>query len=132
MELTSHPSVKPLILVVDDNRDAVTLLERLLQLKGYAVHTCFNGQTALEAAERLRPAGILLDLAMPDMDGFTVCRFIRAQSWGTNMLIIALSGYSSRLDQQRSQEVGFDRHLVKPVDFGTLTGLLTERLLPNR
>lgn len=128
MNLIPHQSAEPLILVVDDNQDAVTLLERLLQIKGYSVHTCYNGQAALEAAERLRPAGILLDLAMPDMDGFTVCRLIRAQPWGAQMLLIALSGYSSEADRQRSQEAGFDRHLTKPVDFAALIELLKEQL----
>ena len=122
----------PLILLVDDNRDATLLLERLLQLKGYSTHTCHNGQAGLEAAERLRPAAVLLDLSMPDLDGYAVCRLIRAQAWGQSMLLIAVSGYSSAADQQRSSEAGFDKHLVKPVDFGLLMGLLPEQLATIR
>ena len=124
----SDTSAEKLILVVDDSQDAVLLLQRLLQLKGYAVHTCFDGRTGLEAAERLRPGGILLDLAMPDMDGFAVCQAIRTQPWGTHMLLIALSGYSSDVDRHRSQQAGFDLHLTKPVDFALLIRLLGERL----
>ncbi|WP_018622196.1 response regulator [Spirosoma luteum] len=122
---------KPLILIVDDNRDATLLLGRLLELSGYTVHTCNDGQAGLEAAEQLRPVGVLLDLAMPGLDGYAVCRLIRAQPWGERMLLIAVSGYSSETDQQRSYEAGFDWHLVKPVHFDTLTGLLLERLPPQ-
>jgi CheY-like chemotaxis protein len=129
----NNPPVKdPLILLVDDNQDATLLMERLLQLKGFLVHTCTNGQAGLEAAERLRPVAVLLDLSMPDLDGYTVCRLIRAQAWGESMLLIAVSGYSSAADQQRSYEAGFDKHLVKPADFGLLTSLLTERLSTTR
>jgi CheY-like chemotaxis protein len=127
------PSAKdPLILLVDDNQDATLLMERLLQLKGFLVHTCRNGQAGLAAAERLRPVAVLLDLSMPDLDGYTVCRLIRAQAWGESMLLIAVSGYSSAADQQRSYEAGFDKHLIKPADFGLLTRLLTERLSTTR
>ena len=118
-----------LLLVVDDNQDAVTILQRLLQLKGYTVHTRLNGQTGLEAAEQLQPDGILLDLAMPGMDGFSLCRAIRAQSWGAKLLIIALSGYSSMADHQQSQAAGFDLHLTKPVDLVTLIHWLDERMV---
>lgn len=118
-----------LLLVVDDNQDAVTILQRLLQLKGYTVHTRLNGQTGLEAAEQLQPDGILLDLAMPGMDGFSLCRAIRAQPWGAKLLIIALSGYSSMADHQRSQAAGFDLHLTKPVDLVTLIHWLDERMV---
>jgi len=116
------------LLVVDDNRDAVTILQRLLQLKGYAVQSCFDGPAGLAVAERLQPDGILLDLAMPGMDGFSLCQAIRARPWGARLLLIALSGYSSMADQQRSQAAGFDLHLTKPVDFAALTRLLNERL----
>lgn len=117
------------LLVVDDNRDAVTVLQRLLQLKGYRVHSCFDGLTGLAAAERLQPDALLLDLAMPGLDGFSLCQAIRVQPWGEQLLIIALSGYSSLADQQRSQAAGFDLHLTKPVDLVTLTHWLDERLV---
>lgn len=119
-------------MLVDDNRDATLLMERLLQLKGYSVHAYHDGQAGLEAAERLRPDAVLLDLSMPDPDGYAVCRLIRSQPWGKSMLVIAVSGYGSEKDQQRSYEVGFDRHLIKPVDFGALLKLLAERLPTTR
>ncbi len=117
-----------LILIVEDNRDAAVLLSRMLQLKGYITHTCYDGQSGLKAAELLRPSVVLLDLAMPDMDGFAVCQSIRAEPWGARMLVIAQSGYSSAADQQRSQDAGFDQHLTKPLDFEMLTRLLEEWL----
>ncbi len=83
---------EPLILIVDDNRDAALLLGRMLQLKRYAIHTCHNGPSGLEAAERPRPSVVLLDLAMPDLDDYAVCRAIRAEPWGAHLLIIAQSG----------------------------------------
>ena len=117
-----------LILLVDDNPNALLLMERILQLKGYRVQACHSGAEALAAADRLRPAVVVLDLAMPGMDGYSVCRSIRAQAWGKPMHLIALSGYSSADDQRLSQQAGFDVHLIKPVDWGQLTSLLDQAL----
>ena len=117
-----------LILLVDDNTDALLLMERILQLKGYSVRACYNGEEALAAADRWRPAVVILDLAMPDRDGYSVCRLIRAHEWGKRMHLIALSGYSSADDQQLSQHAGFDAHLIKPVDWAKLIQLLDQAL----
>ena len=130
MNETNTIPAERLILLVDDNRDAARLLGRMLQLKKYAVHTCYDGPSGLEAAERLRPPVVLLDLAMPDLDGYAVCRAIRAEPWGAQLLIIAQSGYGSAADQQRSKEAGFDAHFTKPVDFAALLVMLEKRLNP--
>ncbi|GAB4039099.1 response regulator [Spirosoma gilvum] len=121
-------AIERLILIVDDNRDAARLLARMLELKGYSIYVCYDGPSGLQAAQQLRPWAVLLDLAMPDMDGFAVCRAIREEPWGKELLVIAQSGYSSAADLQRSQEAGFDRHLTKPVDFVALLSLLEQRL----
>ncbi len=121
-------SLERLVLVVDDNRDAARLLGRLLELNGYTVHLCHDGPSGLAAAQRLRPSAIILDLAMPEMDGYAVCRSLRAWGWGEQPLVVAQSGYSSGADLQRSKEAGFDAHLSKPVDFAALLSLLAEQI----
>lgn len=112
------------ILVVDDNRDAATTLTMLLKLKGYEVHTRYGGQEAVEAAESLQPAVILLDIGMPKPDGYETCRLIRQQPWGRDLVLIALTGYGQEEDKQRTREAGFNGHLVKPVELLELIGLL--------
>jgi two-component system CheB/CheR fusion protein len=116
----SRPAARR-ILVVDDNRDAARTLALLLKVKGYESHECYSGEQALATAERLRPQAILLDISMPGLDGYQTCQLLRQQPWGSQLLVIALSGYGSEEDQRRSLEAGFDMHLVKPVD---LMGLL--------
>jgi len=120
----TEPSVGRRIMVVDDNEEAARTLTMLLRLGGHEVHTAYGGKEALAEAQRLQPQVMVLDLAMPDLDGYEACRQIRQHSWGQNMLIIALSGYGQQEDRQRSQEAGFDAHLVKPVDLEQLVHLL--------
>ena len=85
-----------------------------------------DGGEAIADAERLRPDVLLLDLGLPIMDGFEVCRRIRAQPWGRQMLIIAITGWGQDIDRRRSAEAGFDHHLVKPVDVRAITKILTD------
>lgn len=114
------------ILLVDDNADAVLILSMSLRLKGYAVEGCHSGQQALELTQTWRPQALLLDISMPGMDGYETCRRLRQLPWGQDVVIIALTGYSQDEDRQRTQEAGFDWHLVKPVDLAVLPNLLTE------
>nr|WP_295924321.1 response regulator [uncultured Dyadobacter sp.] len=120
------------ILVIDDNADAAQTLSMLLKLKGFQVHTRNSGQSGIEAAQELSPRAILLDLGMPGMDGYETCRLIRQQTWGQTVVVIALSGYGQQEDHQRTKEMGFDEHLVKPVDLNELTNLLTRLLDSGR
>ncbi|GAB4023192.1 response regulator [Spirosoma koreense] len=124
----NKPTANGLILLVDDNQDATLIMSRMLQVNGYRVHTCHSGQEGLEATEQLRPAVVVLDLAMPGLDGYTVCQQIRAQPWGSSIRLIALSGYGSPTDQTLTRQSGFDAHLVKPVDWTSLTRLLDQWL----
>jgi CheY-like chemotaxis protein len=112
------------ILVVDDNQDAATTLCMLLRLKKHEAQPRFGGRAAIEAAEKLRPEVIFLDIGMPDLDGYETCRLIRKQPWGKDMLLIALTGYGQDEDKRRSKDAGFNGHLVKPVDMANLTELL--------
>jgi PAS domain S-box-containing protein len=112
------------ILIVDDNQDAADSLALLLELRGHRTFQAADGAEALAAAERERPDVILLDIGLPIVNGYEVCRRIRDQSWGTLTVIIALTGWGQDDDRRRSREAGFDSHLVKPVDFTELLALL--------
>jgi signal transduction histidine kinase len=112
------------ILVADDNNDALESLATLLQLSGHEVYTAANGAVALQSAEQNQPEVALLDIGMPKLDGYEVARRIRAQPWGQRITLIALTGWGQDSDRRRSQEAGFDSHLVKPLDLDKLSELL--------
>jgi signal transduction histidine kinase len=120
----STPRTQRRILVADDNNDALESLATLLQLSGHEVYTAANGAVALESAEQHRPEVALLDIGMPKLDGYEVARRIRAQPWGQRITLVALTGWGQDSDRRRSQEAGFDSHLVKPLDLDKLTELL--------
>jgi CheY-like chemotaxis protein len=114
------------ILVVDDMRDNADSVALLLGLEGNEVQTAYDGLAALEAAERFRPHVVLLDVRMPKLNGYDTCRRIREQPWGKGMIVIALTGWGQEGDQRRTEEAGFDSHLVKPVDPAALNEFLAE------
>ncbi|MES2306341.1 MAG: PAS domain S-box protein [Gemmatimonadota bacterium] len=112
------------VLVVDDNRDSADSLAMLLELEGHETQTAYDGQDALVRAESFRPELVLLDIGLPKLNGYEVCRTIREQSWGKEMVVIAQTGWGQEEDRRRSREEGFDSHLVKPIDHGALLRLL--------
>jgi CheY-like chemotaxis protein len=112
------------ILVADDNRDAADSLAMMLRLYGHEVHAVHDGQEAVEAAEWFRPDVALLDIGMPKLNGYDACRRIRAQPWGQGILLVATTGWGQEEDKRRAMEVGFDRHLTKPVAHADLEKLL--------
>jgi PAS domain S-box-containing protein len=114
------------ILVVDDNRDSAEMLRALLQLVGNDVQTAFDGEEALRVADTMRPDAILLDIGLPRMNGYDVCRALRQRSWGRDLLIVAQTGWGQDQDLRRSQDAGFDAHFTKPVDDEALLKLLDE------
>jgi len=114
------------ILVVDDNRDSATSLAMLLNLTGNKTHIAYDGLEAVEAAATFRPDVILLDIGLPNMNGFEACLKIREQPWSKDIVIIALTGWGQDEDRRKSQEVGFNGHLVKPADHAVLMKLLAE------
>jgi CheY-like chemotaxis protein len=115
------------ILVVDDNRDAAESLGMMLKLMGNDVRTAHDGLTAVEVADSYRPEMILLDIGLPKLNGYDACRRIREQAWSKGLVIVALTGWGQDEDRRRSQEAGFDHHLVKPVEIAMLQQLLAER-----
>ena len=98
----------------------------LLQIMGNDIRTAHDGQEGVEVAEKFRPDVVLLDIGLPKLNGYEVCRRIREQSWGRSVLLIALTGWGQEDDRRRSHEAGFDHHMVKPVDPQDLMGLLAE------
>lgn len=104
------------VLVVDDNRDAADSLCMLLSLWGYDCCVAYDGAAGLQAAYAYRPDCLLLDIAMPGLDGYTLARRVRAQPGLDHVKLVALTSYSDETHVQRSQEAGFDIHLVKPTD----------------
>jgi signal transduction histidine kinase len=119
-------SIKRRILVVDDNLDALHSLAALLRQMGQEVYCAANGEQALEVIEQTRPEVVLLDLGMPQPDGYEVARRIRVHSWGRQVVLIAVTGWGQDADRRRSGEVGFDGHLVKPVGLDQLKQLVAE------
>lgn len=122
--LQACPGVGTRILVIDDNPDAALTLSMFLTLKGYEVYSRHSGQEGIQAAEEVRASIILCDIGMPGLDGYQTARLIRAQPWGKTVVLIAVTGYGQGEDKQRSQEAGFDAHLVKPVDLAELLVLV--------
>jgi CheY-like chemotaxis protein len=104
------------VLVVDDNRDAADSLCMLLRLWGYSCRATYDGKAGLKAASEHRPDCLLLDIAMPGMDGYTLARRVRAQPCLDNARLVALTAFSDETHVHLSQEAGFDYLFVKPTD----------------
>ncbi len=122
---SKHPGlVSRRILVVDDNRDAADSLGMLLKALGADVYTVHDGTAALSALHEYQPVVILLDIGMPEMDGFEVAKRVRQRSEGKDVVLIALTGWGQEDDRRRTREAGFDHHLVKPVDLSALQAVL--------
>jgi CheY-like chemotaxis protein len=102
------------ILIVEDNDDARAMLRELLAMSGHDVHEAADGQSAIAVAARLHPDVAIVDIGLPDIDGYEVARRLDAQAGG-RIALIALTGYGQPKDQRRALAAGFDLHLVKPV-----------------
>jgi CheY-like chemotaxis protein len=112
------------ILIADDNQDALESLALMLRLEGHEVYCASDGEEALALAGQRKPEIVVLDVGMPKLDGCEVARRIRAESWGRNAVLVALTGWGQEADRRRSREAGFDMHLVKPVDPATICDML--------
>ena len=112
------------ILVVDDNKDAVDSLALLLGIAGQTVATARDGLEALTQVEQFAPEVIILDIGLPGLNGYEVARRIRAMPGQEGVVLVALTGWGQDDDRRRTEEAGFDHHLVKPVDFDALKRLL--------
>jgi signal transduction histidine kinase/ActR/RegA family two-component response regulator len=117
------------VLVVDDNLDSAESLATMLGLMGCQTRTAHDGVEAVKAAEAFLPDLVLLDIGLPLLTGHEVARRIRTQDWGRAMVLVALTGWGQEEDRRKSQDAGFNHHMVKPVDLDALTQLLTQHTL---
>jgi PAS domain S-box-containing protein len=116
------------VLVVDDTPDSVRTLAALLRADGNQVETAADGMEALEKAHAFKPDIVLLDLGLPKMNGYDVCRSIRQQPWGRGIFIVAVTGWGQSDDRSRTRAAGFNDHLVKPIDYEVVRKLLASAL----
>jgi len=124
------PSVRTRVLVADDNADAATMLAGLLAQLGSDVRTAFDGPSALALATEFEPDVVLLDIEMPVLNGYEVCRRLRLAASDKPPVLIAVTGFGQPEDRRHVREAGFDHHLIKPIDFDALASLLAS--LPGR
>jgi len=125
-ELPESLGPKRRVLVVDDNRDSATSMAIMLRLLGSEVRIAHDGIEAVELAEKFRPQVVLMDIGMPRLNGYEATRRIREQPWGSDMTIVALTGWGQTMDRAKSKDHGCDGHLVKPVELADLEKLLAE------
>jgi PAS domain S-box-containing protein len=126
---SSAKDLRRRVLVADDNRDAADSLAMLLEMNGHSVFVSHSGGDALQLARRELPDAMILDIGMPDMSGYDVARRIRAEGWGGQIYLIAVTGWGQKEDKDRAIAAGFDRHLTKPVDPDDLENALQAPLI---
>jgi CheY-like chemotaxis protein len=109
---------------MDDHQDGADALAVLLRRQGYDVHVAYSASAALELAGSHRPDMFLLDLGMPELDGYTVAVKLRHELKFRDAMIVAVTGYGMAGDRARTAAAGFDAHLTKPVDVGAILSLV--------
>ncbi len=114
------------ILIVDDNEDAAELLASTLELTGYRTLVVHDGPAALKVIADFAPDIAMLDIGLPVMDGYELARRLRAEPRWAQLRLVAVTGYGQQSDRQRSQEAGFDAHLVTPIDVARLPAVIDE------
>lgn len=110
--------------MVDDNADAANTLHSLLDAAGHHAYTAYTAAGAIDRAAHSRVEVCLLDVGLPDMDGYELARRLRAMPGMAGAMLIAVTGYGQEQDRRKSTEAGFDLHLVKPINTGKLLTLL--------
>jgi PAS domain S-box-containing protein len=120
------------VLVVEDNCDAADLLAEMLQMIGFSVRVAYTGQSGLDAFEQDPPDAVLLDIGLPDLDGYEVCRRIRSLKLPSQPVVVALTGWGNDADRDRTTQVGFSAHLTKPAEPDQIVALLQELLPASR
>ncbi|MFC0691606.1 response regulator [Paraburkholderia humisilvae] len=115
------------ILIIDDNADASEALATLLTIRGHEVETRTDGISGIAAVAHFKPNVVLLDIGLPDVNGYEVARQLRASADGHHVTLVAVTGYGLPADRIRSAEAGFDHHLTKPVSPEELARLMNAR-----
>jgi len=125
LEVTAKP-IGPFlrVLVVDDNVDAAQTLGLLLKVTGHDARMAFDGVIAVKVALEFLPNVVLLDIGLPGLDGYEVAKQLRQESSLVDVVLVALTGYGQETDKLRSQDAGFNHHLVKPADFSKVQQVL--------
>jgi two-component system CheB/CheR fusion protein len=113
------------VLIADDNCDGADSMSMLLSQAGHEVHLAHSGKEALALAQRVRPQIALLDIGMPELNGYQVAERIRAEAWGNDITLIAVTGWGQEDDKRRARAAGFDHHLTKPIDPESLNALIS-------
>lgn len=116
------------ILVVDDNQDGADLMAVLLRLQGHAVEVAHDGVSALKCAAAFDPDVVLLDIGLPGLNGYEVAKQLRDTSMQHPQCLIAMTGYGTDEDRRRTEEAGFDHHIVKPVEPAELNAVLAQSM----
>ena len=112
------------IVVADDNEDSAESFAMLLSFSGHEVRIAHDGASALSAVRDFRPDVAFLDIGMPGLSGYEVAQAVRAEPWGREVTLIAVTGWGQADDRTRARTAGFDRHLVKPIDPAEVDRLL--------
>jgi CheY-like chemotaxis protein len=126
-----RPAPAARVLIVDDDRESAAALATLLIRSGRETATCYEGRGVVEMVRMHQPDAVLLDIGLPDVDGFKVCRLVRELPEGPGLLMIAVTGWNRTQDRLLAEAAGFDAHLGKPVDPHDVVALL-DRLLEHR
>ena len=116
------------ILVVDDNRDNVEILQTFLESRGFRVAAAADGKAALAKLEEVHPALVLLDVMMPGMDGWQVCRTIKNHPEYAKVRVVMVTAKGAFEDKFEGMRAGADDYLVKPVDLGELVAKIRRNL----
>jgi len=114
------------ILIVDDNEDVRETLREMLLLNGHEVHEAIDGASGIAAAKKEAPDVALIDIALPDLDGYEVARRLRARHPDRHPTIVAVTGWGPEDDRRKAREAGIDHHIVKPADIDQLQHLLAQ------
>ncbi len=121
---TGMPPIK--VLITDDNRDSADSLGMLLAAEGCAVSVTYFGAETMPLASLEKPDVMILDIGLPDISGYELARTLRAESWGKDVLLVAMTGWGQADDIARTKAAGFDLHFTKPIDFDVLLRSLRE------
>ena len=116
------------ILIVDDNAANLKLARVLLTGEGYEIHTANDAEEAAELLQTLSPRLILMDIQLPGMDGLEFTRLLKSDPTRRNILVIALTAYAMKGDEERARAAGCDGYITKPIDTDTLPGVIAEYL----
>ena len=112
------------VLIADDNRDAADSLAMLLRMEGHEVSVVYDGRQAVAAIDSVRPEVAVLDIGMPELDGYEVARQVRNGPMGRSVTLIAVTGWGQATDKTRANEAGFNHHFTKPIDVEVLAKML--------